>query len=107
MRSSPNDNIPEAKLSKTVDIQSGTPRGSCQLSSKFDNFCIVAFIMLVSCGGFVMLYSMFRRAFYCSFGKHARSRGKAYGSDSGFQSECRYCGIAMHKTANGSWVADH
>jgi hypothetical protein len=51
-----------------------------------------------------MAGSILRRLFFCTFGKHTRSRGKAYEVDGDFQSQCKYCGIVMHKTASGKWV---
>jgi len=54
-----------------------------------------------------MVRSILRRLFFCTFGKHSRSRGKAYELDGAFQSEYRDCGAVMHKTAGGKWVRRH
>lgn len=52
-----------------------------------------------------MVKALFRRLLFCSFGKHVRSRGKAYEIEGDFKSECKYCGVAMHKVQNGKWAS--
>jgi len=51
-----------------------------------------------------MASSMLRRLLFCTFGKHARSRGKAVEIGGNFQSQCKYCGVQMHKSASGKWL---
>ena len=52
-----------------------------------------------------IIVKLFRRAFFCSLGKHQRSWSKARHIGPETISECRYCGTPMRKDYDFGWIA--
>lgn len=53
-----------------------------------------------------MIDKVIRRIFFCSLNAHVRSRKHAKVGEVYVVSQCKYCGIAMAKRANGKWEVE-